>query len=66
MPFVNVKMIKGATVEQKRQLIKEITDSLVNILGKRPETTHIVIDEVEPENWGYMYKLNADKEIESK
>lgn len=66
MPFVNVKMIKGATVEQKRQLVKEITDSLVNILGKRPETTHIVIDEVVPENWGYMYKLNADKEVESK
>ena len=63
MPFVNVKMIKGATVEQKRQLVKEITNSLVNILGKRPETTHIVIDEVEPENCGYMYKLNADKEI---
>ncbi|MDD3466969.1 MAG: 4-oxalocrotonate tautomerase family protein [Campylobacterales bacterium] len=54
MPFVNVKITKdGATREQKAQIVAEITDTLVRVLGKKPEHTHIVIDEVELENWGF-------------
>lgn len=34
MPYVNVQITKGATRDQKSQLVKEITDSLVKILGK--------------------------------
>lgn len=38
------------TVEQKRRVVEEITRTLVEVLGKRPEHIHIIIDEVEPEN----------------
>jgi 4-oxalocrotonate tautomerase len=61
MPYVNVKITKdGVTVEQKRQVVEEITRTLVNVLGKRPEHIHIVIDEVEPENWGFAGVLTTD------
>jgi 4-oxalocrotonate tautomerase len=51
MPYVNVKITKyGTSAEQKRQIVREITETLVNVLGKKPEHIHIVIDEIEPEN----------------
>lgn len=53
MPYVNVQITKGATREQKAQIIKDITESLVRVLNKNPERTHIVIQEIAEENWGF-------------
>jgi 4-oxalocrotonate tautomerase len=53
MPYVNIQITKGATREQKAELVKDITDSLVRVLGKKPEHTHIVIQEIDEENWGF-------------
>ena len=53
MPYVNIKITKeGATTEQKARLIQEVTRLLSDILGKNPQTTIVVIDEVETDNWG--------------
>jgi 4-oxalocrotonate tautomerase len=53
MPYVNIKITReGATAEQKAALIKGATQLLVDILGKNPQTTVVVIDEVETDNWG--------------
>ncbi len=53
MPYVNIRITKeGATAEQKAKLIKGVTRLLVDVLGKNPETTVVVIDEVETDNWG--------------
>lgn len=61
MPYVNVRITKdGVTAEQKRQIVEEITDTLARVLGKKPEHTHIVIDEVEPENWGFAGMLTTE------
>jgi 4-oxalocrotonate tautomerase len=61
MPYVNVKITKdGVSVAQKKQLVEEITQTLVNVLGKKPEHIHIVIDEIEPGNWGYAGMLTTE------
>ena len=53
MPYVNIRITKeGATAEQKAALIRGATQLLVDILGKNPATTVVVIDEVETDNWG--------------
>lgn len=53
MPYVNIKITReGATREQKAALINGVTDLLVDVLGKNPATTFVVIDEVELEDWG--------------
>lgn len=53
MPYVNIKITKeGATPEQKRQLIEGATNLLKDVLGKNPQTTVVVIDEVDTDNWG--------------
>lgn len=60
MPFVNVKITRDeVTAEQKAQIVAEITATLQRVLGKRPEHTHIVIDEVDPDNWGYAGLLTT-------
>ena len=60
MPYVNVRIIRnGVTAEQKAQIVKEITQTLQRVLGKRPEHTHIIIDEIEPENWGFAGMLTT-------
>jgi 4-oxalocrotonate tautomerase len=53
MPFVNIKITKeGATPEQKAELIKGVTDLLVNVLHKNPQAAVVVIEEVDLDNWG--------------
>ena len=53
MPYVNVKVTKdGVTKEQKEEIIRGVTNLLRDILGKNPQTTVVVIDEVETDNWG--------------
>jgi 4-oxalocrotonate tautomerase len=53
MPYINLQITKGATHEQKARIVAEFTDSLARILGKKPEHTHIVIQEIEDDNWGF-------------
>ncbi len=53
MPYVNIRITRdGATTEQKAALIKGTTQLLVEVLGKNPQTTVVVIDEVDTDNWG--------------
>jgi len=53
MPYINIKITKeGVTAEQKARLIAGATQLLVDVLGKNPATTVVVIDEVDTDNWG--------------
>lgn len=61
MPFINIKMTPGATPEKKAELIKAVTKLMVDMLGKNPETTHVVIEEVSPENWGVAGETVASR-----
>ena len=53
VPYVNIRITReGVSAEQKQQLMQGATQLLVDVLGKNPETTVVVIDEVETDNWG--------------
>ena len=54
MPYVNIKITKegNVTSQQKAELIAGATQLLVDVLGKNPATTVVVIDEVDTDNWG--------------
>ena len=53
MPFVNIRVTnEGLTQDKKKELIAGVTKLLENVLGKNPETTVVVIDEVNTDNWG--------------
>ena len=53
MPYINIKVTdEGVTNEQKKALIAGATQLMVDVLDKKPETTFVVIDEVNTDNWG--------------
>jgi 4-oxalocrotonate tautomerase len=53
MPYILIQVTReGVSPEQKQQLIRGATDLVVDVLGKDPQTTFVVIDEVDTDNWG--------------
>lgn len=60
MPYVNIQITAGATREQKAALVRDVTDSLVRELGKRPEHIHVVIQEIAEADWGFAGQLTDD------
>ncbi|MBZ4043738.1 tautomerase family protein [Flavobacterium hibisci] len=54
MPYVKIELTReGITREQKQKLISGITGLITEVLNKDPHLTHIVIQEIELDNWGY-------------
>ena len=54
MPFVNVKVIEGVfTAEQKQEMIRKLTDTMVSIEGEAMRSvTWVVVEEVKSGDWG--------------
>jgi 4-oxalocrotonate tautomerase len=54
MPYVKIEVTReGVTREQKQQLIKGVTDVVTAVLNKDPHLTHVVIQEIALDDWGY-------------
>ena len=61
MPIVNIQITRegtapgrhAATAEEKAALIKGVSELLLDVLNKPLDSTFVVIDEVELENWGW-------------
>ena len=54
MPYVNIRVTReGVTAAQKLVLIEGTTALLQRVLGKSPQSTFVVIDEVDTDNWGW-------------
>ncbi|MFS0559666.1 2-hydroxymuconate tautomerase [Terribacillus sp. 179-K 1B1 HS] len=56
MPIITVKMLEGRTDEQKEQMIKKMTDVMVETTGAREEAVSIVIEEMNKANYGVAGK----------
>lgn len=53
MPFIQIDVTRdGVTKEQKQQLIKGVTQLLKDVLNKDFHLTHVIINEVDTDNWG--------------
>jgi 4-oxalocrotonate tautomerase len=61
MPVIVVKMIEGRSVEQKRRLVKEITNVVVKYTGVTDDQVHVIIEDYAKENWAAGGVLLADK-----
>ncbi|WP_392565553.1 2-hydroxymuconate tautomerase [Utexia brackfieldae] len=46
MPNVVIDFLEGRTIEQKREMVKQVTAALVNTLNCRTEAVHITIHEI--------------------
>ncbi|MFD3158410.1 4-oxalocrotonate tautomerase family protein [Haloimpatiens sp. FM7330] len=61
MPFINIKMTKGRSLEQKRELVDGITKEIVRVLDVKPEWVTIVIDEYSRDNWASNGEIHSIK-----
>lgn len=52
MPFVQITLMEGRTVEQKHDLIKKVTDAVGDALGGDPQRIRVAIYEVSSDDWG--------------
>ena len=60
MPLVTVKAIEGRTIEQKRGLVKDITEAFVKNFKVPPEAVTIDIIEYRKENMAKAGQLYTD------
>ena len=61
MPSITVKILEGKTVEQKRVLVKDITEMIVKNIGVPPEVVSIDIIEYSSENIANAGQLLVDR-----
>lgn len=61
MPLVQITMLSGRTADQKRKLVKRITDAMVEEAGAHREAVVVTINEVPKENYANAGVLMADK-----
>jgi 4-oxalocrotonate tautomerase len=61
MPLVQITMLQGRTVEQKRKLAQRITDVMVEEAGARREGIVVTFVEVSKESYASGGVLMADK-----
>lgn len=57
MPYVNIKLAGEVTREQKKQIAKEITDTLERVANKPKSYTYITFEEVAYEDWAIAGQL---------
>jgi 4-oxalocrotonate tautomerase len=61
MPIINVEMLEGRTVDQKRLLAHELTDAFVRSCGGDTANVRVLIREVAPDDWAIGGTLVADR-----
>lgn len=52
MPFIQVTMLEGRTVEQKHELIRRLTEATAEALGGDPQRIRVALYEVNGDEWG--------------
>ncbi|MEZ5880877.1 MAG: tautomerase family protein [Nitratireductor sp.] len=62
MPVIRVEMLEGRTLDQKRELVRMLTDAFVSACGARPDSVQVVLDEKAPFDWAVAGQLIPDRE----
>lgn len=61
MPFINVKLAKGRTTEQKQKFAEAVTQAAADMLNVETSWVTVVFDEYDRENWATGGTLHSIK-----
>ncbi|QTX32825.1 2-hydroxymuconate tautomerase family protein [Aminithiophilus ramosus] len=61
MPILQVHLLKGRTADQKRQLVREVTEAVSRSLDVRPDQVRIILSEMDREDYAIAGTLVADR-----
>jgi len=66
MPYVNLKVIRNqVSLDKKKELIKGITDLIVDIMGRERSLTVVTVDELDQSQWS-IGGVTLDEQTSSK
>ena len=60
MPVVHIHMYKGRTKKQKAELVRRISKDFEEVVNVKPESLHILFQDIDKEDWGTRGALAAD------
>ena len=60
MPYVNIKIAKGRSIEQKKNLAASITEAVSSSIGVDSDKVWVQIDEFDPENFATGGRLLSE------
>ena len=61
MPIIQVQMLEGRTSDQKRALVRELTDAFARTCGGDGSTVRVVLRDVSPGDWAVGGELLSDR-----
>ena len=61
MPVINIDMWEGRTADQKRKIVKAVTEAMVESAGVNPEGLTIIIHDIPKDSWARAGELACDK-----
>lgn len=61
MPNVQITMLEGRTLEEKKNLVANVTAGITGTLGVKPEHVQILITEVKSDNYAVAGQLISDR-----
>lgn len=61
MPTIRVEMFEGRTPEQKRELVKALTEAACKTLGSSPEAVDVILTDIRKSDWATGGVLWSEK-----
>ena len=61
MSLIQVQMFSGRTPEQKRNLVRALTDAFVQTVGSTPDAVDVILTDIEKSDWARGGELFSDK-----
>ncbi|HZN48647.1 MAG TPA: 4-oxalocrotonate tautomerase [Ramlibacter sp.] len=62
MPTIRVDLFEGRTPEQKRNLVKALTQACVDTIGSKPDSVDILLFDIKPSDWATGGELWSEKQ----
>jgi 4-oxalocrotonate tautomerase len=61
MPTIRVELMEGRTPEQKKNLVKALTNAVVDTLGSKPDSVDVVLYDIKRSDWATGGELWSEK-----
>jgi len=62
MPIIHVHLIEGRSVEQKRAMVKEVTDAVCRTVNVTPEHVKIIMHDMDKHDYATAGVLKSDEQ----
>ena len=61
VPTIRVELMEGRTPDQKKNLVKALTQAVVDTLGSKPESVDVVLFDIKRSDWATGGQLWSEK-----